>query len=544
MRKFVHHCIAAFGLIVALAACTTPPASGTSDAEIARHIAARLERSGTIGRETLREHDALVRFYARRAHRPAWAAPGAVAALRETVRAADSHGLRPGDYHGNALTALAPARDDAEARAQLDILLSDAFLHLGRHLANGSVDARTLHRGYTRNDTPPDPVEALENGLQSGAPAAALEALAPPDPQYALLREKLARLLQDPVSVACPGLPDGPLVRPGDGHPRVVQLRSCLRPDADATEDESARPDLAQLDPTLAERLRDFQRSHQLVVDGILGPATTAALTATADQHIDRLRANLERWRWQPRDFGRRMVRVDIPQFRLRAFDGPSVSLEMRAVVGCRGWRTPLLHSAIDGLVLNPAWDVPRSILVKEMIPSARRDATYFTRHGLQLTEGSDGNQRRVDPRTIDWSSIDPARTTLRARQPAGPKNPLGRIKFLFPSNYGVYLHGTPGRAAFELPVRSLSHGCVRVEDELTLARFAIAPDTSWSVERLDAELQGRPEQHVALPEPLPVHLLYFTAEVAADGSLAFALDPYGWDARLLAALGADRREP
>jgi murein L,D-transpeptidase YcbB/YkuD len=251
------------------------------------------------------------------------------------------------------------------------------------------------------------------------------------------------------------------------------------------------------------------------------------------------LRANLERWRWQPRDFGRRNVRVDVPQFRLRTFDGPRANLEMRAVVGCRGWRTPLLHSAIGELVLNPAWNVPRSILVKEMIPKARRDSGYFERHGLRLTEVRGGDRRRVDPRSIDWSRVDPARTTLRARQPAGPKNPLGRVKFLFPSSYGVYLHGTPGRAAFDRPVRSLSHGCVRIEDELALARFALAPDATWSAERLDAALQQGPEQRVALSEPLPVHLLYFTAEVDANGSLSLAADPYGWDARLIAALGA-----
>jgi len=155
------------------------------------------------------------------------------------------------------------------------------------------------------------------------------------------------------------------------------------------------------------------------------------------------------------------------------------------------------------------------------------------------LTEAVGGGQRRVDPRSIDWSRIDSAHTQLRARQPAGPRNPLGRVKFLFPNPYGVYLHGTPGRAAFDCEVRSLSHGCVRVEDEFALARFALAPDTSWSAERLDAALRQGPGQHVALPEPLPLHVLYFTAEVTADGALSLAADPYDWDAPLIAALDA-----
>jgi len=191
-------------------------------------------------------------------------------------------------------------------------------------------------------------------------------------------------------------------------------------------------------------------------------------------------------------------------------------------------------------VVLNPAWNVPRSIFVKEMLPSARRDAGYFARHGLELTEERDGIRHPVDPASVDWASVDPERANFRARQPPGPRNPLGKVKFIFPNAYGVYLHGTPGRAALEHPVRALSHGCVRVEDERSLARFALAPDPAWTDQRLDDALKNPAnERRVKLLEPLPVHLLFFTAEVDAEGALSFVPDPYGWDARLVDALDA-----
>jgi murein L,D-transpeptidase YcbB/YkuD len=155
------------------------------------------------------------------------------------------------------------------------------------------------------------------------------------------------------------------------------------------------------------------------------------------------------------------------------------------------------------------------------------------------VSQEQDGVRTRIDPATIDWSRAD-AGAGLRVRQPPGPRNPLGRVKFLFPNPYGVYLHGTPGRAAFERPVRALSHGCIRVADEIALGVFALAPDPGWSRARLEQALVTERERRVALPEPVPLHVLYFTAEADAEGTLRFAPDPYGWDARLAAALGED----
>ena len=517
-----------------------------TDLDASARIAEALSRpDAAILGEPLRERLALTRFYAARADQPAWPPDSRAArSLSEAIRAAATHGLRPSDYHAKTLDEIEAASSSSTGiadplwMAQRDLLLSDAFLHLARALSRGQVDPRSLHPSYSRGDTPPDLVEALETLLAETDAAEVFAALAPSHPEYADLRKALAGLRATPSEPVCPGLPSGPIVRPGERSRRIAQLRACLLgPRTDASSPDF---DPTRLDPALVRALREIQRAQALSVDGILGPETTAALVATHAQRIDRIRANLERWRWQPRTFGRRFIRVDIPRYRLRTLEGERLVLEMRAVVGRSSWSTPIVHSAINELVLNPSWYVPRSIFVKEMLPLARRNPGYLDAEGLVVSEIRDGQRARVDAASVDWAAIDPEQVAYQVRQPPGPRNPLGLIKFPFPNEYGVHLHGTPGRAALARAVRIASHGCVRVEDEIALALFALAPDPEWTQERIVSALATKREQSVVLPEPLPVHLLYFTAEVDAEGVLSIALDPYDWDARLIAALGPE----
>jgi murein L,D-transpeptidase YcbB/YkuD len=492
----------------------------------------------------LREREALARFYAARDERPAWldgrTGRARVAALLRALRGAAGHGLPAGSRRADALEAQAlrgPAASGAAQRAQLDLLLSDSFLHLARQLARGAVDPVRLHRGYERRDEPHDGAAVLAEALRTDAVAEALERLAPPHPEYTALRGALEHLRGVAAAGGWPPVPEGAQVEPGACAPRVVALRSRLGSPASVP----AGGDPACLDPALAAALRSFQQRHGLPGDGVLGPRSTAALNVAAGARVEQVRANLERWRWLPSDLGRRHLRVNAADFSLRAFEDAEAALSMRVVVGCKGWKTPLVHGDITHLVLNPAWNVPRSIAVREMLPRARRDPGYFDRAGIQVLEqGGDGAPRRaVSPTSIDWGAVSAEHFPYRLRQPPGPRNPLGRIKFLFLNPFGIYLHGTPGRAALALPVRSLSHGCVRVEDEIALAEFALAPDPEWTDARLRETLATARELRVPLPEPLPIHVLYSTAAVGADAAPTFSEDVYGWDAPLLRALDA-----
>ena len=494
--------------------------------------------------EPLREPAALARFYAGRGDQPAWltgdrAAGARARTLLEAVQQADRHGLRPAAYHARALAReLEPGAVDAQRLAELELLLSDAFLHLARHLANGAVDPRSLHPGYQRAGAPaPDAVSTLAAALASGKVRAALEGLAPPHPEYAGLQQALRRLQAADAAGGWPHVPDGPPLELGARDARVVALRARLASSA-APVEQAADP--ALFDASLADALRDFQRHHGLASDGVLGSRTVAALNATAGERADQVRVNLERWRWLPRDFGQRHLRVNIPGFTLRAYDGARPALAMRVVVGEPGWTTPLAHGVVQHLVLNPAWAVPRSIATREMLPAARRDPGYFRAKGIQVLVEEKGSTRELDPRRIDWKAVQPGKFPFHLRQRPGPFNPLGRIKFIFPNPYGVYLHGTPGDAAFDRPARNLSHGCVRVEDELALAGFMLAPDPEWTRERLLEALRNAWEHRVPLQAPLPVHLLYSTAAADADGAASFTGDPYGWDGALLDRLRSD----
>jgi murein L,D-transpeptidase YcbB/YkuD len=456
--------------LAALACADRPPvAPAAADAQpLPSQIRAALADPGgrALG-EPLHEPETLSRFYAARGDQPAWWRGDASARARarlllEAVRGSLRHGLRPEAYHAGALAHWleSGASADAQRLAGLDLLLSDAFVHLARHLAGGAVDPRSLHPRYQRaGGPPPDPASALASAVESGAIAEELERLAPPHPEYAGLVRALERLRADP----------------------------------------------------------------------------------TARARVDQVRINLERWRWLPRDLGRRHLRINTPAFALHAYDGGNAVLAMRVVVGEPDWTTPLAHGVVQHLVLNPAWQVPHSIATREMLPAARRDPGYFRAKGIQvLLDQKNGEPREVDPRRVDWKAVQPRSFPYRLRQRPGPKNPLGRIKFIFPNPYGVYLHGTPGDAAFDRPARTLSHGCVRVEDEIALAAFALAPDPKWTRERLLESLRSAWEHRIPLPAPLPVHLLYLTASAGPDGTAAFTRDPYGWDAALLGALGPD----
>jgi murein L,D-transpeptidase YcbB/YkuD len=434
---------------------------------LAAELRAKVEAGSVLG-EPLTEHDALAQFYKEREGRPAWSEGGAVREklareLLEAVQKSAEQGLRPAAYHANALARELEHRQPApDHLADLDVLLSDAFLHLAHHLAQGAIDPRTLYPRFERAREPVlDVVQVLAAAVEAGAIADALAQSAPPHPEYRSLVRALARL-------------------------------------------------------------REAQ----------------AAGDATAAAHADQVLANLERWRWLPRDLGARHLRVNVAAFHVEAFDGGEVRLTQRVVVGEKDWQTPLVSGAISHLVLNPAWRVPKSIAAKEMLPAAKRDPEYFRAKEIQVLDGKDPNDlHEIDPRRVDWRDIDPGSFPYHLRQPPGPRNPLGRIKFSFKSPYGVYLHGTPSDLAFARGLRALSHGCVRVEDEIALAEFALAPDPSWTHERLLETLASAWEYNLPLPQPLPVHLVYFTAIAQPDGAAEFGKDPYGWDRELLAAL-------
>lgn len=320
-----------------------------------------------------------------------------------------------------------------------------------------------------------------------------------------------------------PSISSGPKLQIGDAGERVLSLRRRLAVTGDLKKDVKSEV----FDGDLEQALRHFQERHGLEPDGAAGPATLEALNVPVEQRIRQLEINLERLRELEDKFEGRYVAVNIPDFRLQVVEKSRPLLTMNVVVGQRReWQTPLLDSQISYLILNPKWNVPPDIFRKEVLGHIQKDTDYLKKENMQVM----GREGAVDPETVDWTQVDPRNPDYRIVQRSGPGNSLGRIKFMFPNRYAVYLHDTPAKKLFARPMRALSHGCVRVERPMDLAEFLMQDQEGWSRERIQSEINTGRERSVPLPDPVPLHIIYVTAWVDEEGVVQFRNDIYGRD--------------
>lgn len=487
---------------------------------------------------------AVQRFYDARGFQPAWFSNGGapqlhVLAYLSALCDVESEGLRPERYGHGELEEGVKALLKGGAKdvwAGLEVKLTASFLALASHLATGQVPWKA--HGWHVQPREVDPVALLHEAMTRGDVAGALRALSPTSPEFARLKKALAHYRALEAAGGWPRLPArGSPLEPGMTDPRVRTLRARLQatgelgPPAPGTEE--------QFDAAVEEAVKAFQRRHGLEPDGKVGGRTLAELRVPVEARIGQLLVNLERWRWMPPDFGTRHVRVNVAAFELEAVQPDQPPLRMRVIAGEPDWATPVLTDELSELVLNPDWAVPRRIASEDILPKLREDPGAAARMGLQVRTT---NGEPVDASAVDWSALGEEPGPYRFGQAAGPGNPLGRLKFVLPNRFRVYLHDTPGKKHFELAERALSHGCVRVEEPERLAAFLLAGAEGWSEERLKAELDTGKTQTVALPSPVPVHLLYWTAFVTEDGQVHFRRDIYRRDARVREALGLEER--
>jgi murein L,D-transpeptidase YcbB/YkuD len=512
---------------LALAALLAPTAAL---ADLRAELAARLGAPGSalaIQGVRLRDADAVRRFYAARDHAPAWTGPDcaqAIVELSAAIEAASTHGLEPDDYHRGALSGTTLCESDRE------IVATDAFLMLAAHLAGGRIDPVSIEPSWNARRPDLDLVAVLERALAEQRVAATLEALAPADPLYAALRDELARL-RAVVAVGGWVLPgEGPTLREGDRGPRVAEVRARLAAEGFLTA-ESEDPEA--FDATLAEAVRAFQARVNLDADGVVGRQTLAELRRGPEARIGQVRANLERLRWLPADLGERHILVDVADFRLEAREAGRTVRVHRVIVGREQRQSPSFSAPMTHVILNPWWEVPRRLAVRDKLPQFQRDPGAAVRLGF---EAIDAAGRRVDVASIDWKAYSPAHFPFRLRQRPGPDNALGEVKLMFPNPHDVYLHDTPARGLFARARRDFSSGCIRVEDALGLTEWVLE-GTGWDRARIDAVVATDTPTEVRLAAPLPVHLVYRTAVLDADGRVRLIADPYGRDPVLVAAL-------
>lgn len=539
-RKRLHPASAFLGLWLAcFVACAMPAAAQVPPAESALKLRldALAKQGGVLpGGISIAAVELLPKLYASLGYNLAWTNPANVSALKEAVARSWEDGLLPSDFHARFLrTGPHPAATGAGAIDQ-DILMSDALARLLYQLYFGKVNPNALDANwnFARPMLSNDPVDLVKETLAQGQIGALIAKARLDHPLYIALKSTLQAFTQFEITGGWPVLPDGPAVKPGMSDARMPLLRQRL---AVTGEFQGDRADPSPvLDAPLADALKLFQTQHGLDSDGVLGATTLAALNVSAHDRVEQIRVNLERGRWILRPIGPEMVTVNIAgQYLHLIFNGKRV-WTTRVVVGKTYNKTPIFTETMKQIVLNPDWTVPRSIVRNEMFPKASANPGYLAANDFYLT-GANGP---VDASTVDWGGLTASTFPYGIVQRPGPKNALGRVKFLFPNKYSVYLHDTPSRQLFAKAERSLSHGCIRVEDPLKLAELILNERLQWTREKIDAALATGKQQYISLPKPLPVLLLYWTVDPTFDGGAYFYRDIYGRDANVLKALNSE----
>ena len=321
---------------------------------------------------------------------------------------------------------------------------------------------------------------------------------------------------------------DGPLVRPGEVHPQVVQLRQLLALYGDlpfAPTDQSM-----YYDQPLQQAMMRFQRRHGVKVDAILGPKTRAMLNISPRHRAFQIALNIERQQRFKGRFKQRYIQVNIPEYRLRYYEQGAPVLSMKTIIGRRTRQTPLLESRINSLVVNPSWSVPKSIAYKDILPNWEEDQDYLKKKNLKIVAGWQTPRQPLAEESVDKTQLYRGKQYLRFWQPPGERNALGRVKFDFPNPYSVYLHDTPDRKLFNEPERALSSGCVRLEKPLQLAQTLLASSAQDPEERLAKELEKEDTRHIRLREPVHIYTTYWTAWLDDQQVLHFSNDIYRQD--------------
>jgi murein L,D-transpeptidase YcbB/YkuD len=537
--------------LIALLALAAPFGAAPSPAEItaAGLLRGRIESVETpswvsVDGRQVRVTRMLERFYKNRGFKPAWSGPEGLSPQAdefvEAVENARSEGLRPGDYPLDEIHSLAErleeglnggSRPDPALVADLDMILTSTFMSFGYHLLAGRIYPEIIDGEWSDYIWEAELDRLLAEALARNIIAETLNKLVPPHAEYYDLREALWRYYEIASNGGWPRVPYGPGITKGQRGPRVEALRERLRASGDYVAG-FAEPEV--FGEALELAVLRFQDRNGLVPDGIVGPRTLAALNVPVEARIEQIELNMERWRWLPEDLGSRYIFINTAAFELAVVEFGQKVMEMRIVVGKPYWHTPSFSARMTYMVLNPRWNVPRSIAFEEILPAVQDDPEYLARKGFVVLRGWGKEAEPVDPAAVEWPELDEENFVLRFIQRPGPDNPLGRVKFMFPNRFNVYLHDTPSKYLFTQRVRTFSHGCIRVEKPLELASHLLP---EMSPEDIVELIESGEELEVPLPEPYAVHSLYWTAWVSADGSVQFREDIYGRDEILLEIL-------
>ncbi len=520
------------------------PLSALSDATLREPIAQWSHGEPAIAGVVVASGSMLASLYEQRDYRLLWDQRRAEG-LHRLLVATRRDGFYRGDFHyaeiDGALARGGLSDLPADERAALDVLLSDSLLRYLHHHRYGKVDATRIDPSWGQSSPPA--FESLAQDLRDAIEASDLEsqiaAVIRWPGFYRELRDGLERYRRLAEMGPWPTVPDGSTIKAGMRDEQVPRIRARLTVTGDYPDPGVAADPLLYDAPTQAAVER-FQERHGLAKDGVVGPETRAAMNVSVAQRIDQIRVNLERMRWVadrlPEDF----VLVDIPGYRVQLFRRGQPIFSSRAIVGRPERSTPVFRDELAYLELNPTWTVPPTILAEDILPKMQIDPNYIYDRGLRVI---DREGRSIAPESVNWYL--PARAfPYMLRQGPGEENALGRVKFMFPNRFSVYLHDTPERDLFNRTVRALSSGCVRVEEPLRLAELVLDDPHRWNAARFEDLLDEGKTRVVRLERPIPVLLTYWTAVAEEAGRVHFRPDIYARDEAVLRVLDGGAIQP
>lgn len=532
------------------APAAAPAASSDPLAEAIRervdHMRYQLEhdhRDHQVRGERIVLGDTVARYYESQQFRAKWRDPARLGQLVDALLDLVNDGLDPSDYHFEALDAY---RADLRRlktlppgeQAALEVLATDAMMLGLYHLYLGKVDPVKLSSQWNFASKPVDTERgfvALTQALDSGRIRDTFQRARPQHVWYQRGRERLKDYRALAAAGGWPAVPDGPTLKPGVSDPRVPVMRARLQVTGDFA---GVAPTPADVyDAELEAAVKRFQERHGLAQDGAVGPATRAAMNVSIEDRIDQMRVNLERARWVLHEIKGELVVVDVAGFEVSYFRDDEPVWTSKVIVGRPYRETPIFKSLITYVVFNPTWTIPPTILVKDKLPVIKRDPGYLKRNNIRVIDASG---REVDPYAVNWSQYGAGRLPpYQLRQDPGEDNALGLVKIMFPNRYMVYLHDTPTKSLFDRDERTFSSGCIRVEKAFELAERVLGDPQRWNQQSMADVVASKKMQTVNLAKPVPVLILYWTAQPRADGQVIFRNDVYGRDPPTLAALDA-----
>lgn len=513
--------------------------------DLARIIKAGLQKAYYEADKDSRDYaqaQKLYFFYGARGFEPLWLTPGVGSAVAfspnaekivELFKNAAFEGFRPSDYLTADLDPAAAGSDPTKLAA-LETAFSQAAVRYAQDIYGGRIAPTAVSKLLTITPKRIDEADILLKLASSDAPQDILLGLEPRHEEFARLKAALAKFYDGSVVVEQVSIPDGKTLKLGMEDERVPLLRQRLGVAAPEIPEGAtdATVDITY-DQALVDAIKAFQEGLGLTADGVMGPATVAALNGGSNVSKDDIIANMERWRWEPDNFGDFHVEVNIPEFTVWIMKNGESVHTTRVVVGTPKNQTPVFSDEIQNIVVNPYWNVPPSIATNEIKPHLIANPYYLDSQNMEMLAGG----TVINAAAIDWTTTNI--NNYHIRQKPGPGNALGKIKFLFPNEHDVYLHDTPSKSLFSRAFRAYSHGCVRVQNPMEFAGALIATNPELTLAKIE-DLEGPKEKWVTLQNHIPVHLMYFTLRVDEDGTIRSYGDVYGHNKKLIELLNAE----